>query len=84
MTVLEALPRTAEGQIEIPIGAKDVDGNTYPGVVSPEWLQDPGNPMAVFMSMDVPLSNVDYQSLLDASPPNWRLNWQRFREQGII
>jgi hypothetical protein len=79
MTLLEALPKVANN-IEIPIGAKAGE-DVYPGLVDPDWLS---KVFADFVNKEVPLSDADYQALLDISSPNWKLNWQEFRKQGII
>lgn len=81
MTLIEALPKNAEGEVVIPVAAVDEDGNKYPGTTSAEFIS---NAFSVFTSKDVPLSDTEYQSLLDISSPGWVLNWQEFRRQGVI
>lgn len=80
MTLMDVLPKNNNGQVEIPIGAKTGE-NVYPGTVDPDWLSQV---FADFVNKEVPLSDVDYQALLNASTPNWKLNWEEFRRQGII
>ena len=86
MTLLDSLPKKTGfnndlvEQIEIPIGAKQ-DEKEVPGYVDPAWLK---TTFADFVNKEVPLSENDYQALLDASTDMWKLNWQEFRKQGII
>ncbi len=84
MTVLEVLPKDEYGRVIIPIAAIDGQGNEIEGIVDVAWLCNVDNPLAVHLSKAVPLSQADYQALLDASTPNWKLNWARFRQQGLI
>lgn len=81
MTLIEALPRNEEGDIVIPVAGITGDGTRLPGTTSENFLR------AMFpdhVDLAVPLSEPDYQSLLDLSTPNWKLNWQEFRSAGII
>lgn len=80
MTLFEALPKS-DNQIVIPIGGVSTQGEACPGIVDPNWLSQA---FAKFINLNVPLSEADYQALLDASSENWKLNWQEFRKQGII
>jgi len=62
----------------------DAEGGEYPGTVPVEWLTTVDNPLAEHMHKQVPLSEADFQALLAVSTPNRRVNWQRFRDQGLI
>ena len=80
MTLLQALPRTDEGDIALPVAA--IQGDTeLPGTTTAEFVMETFGTVA---DKTVPLGDGDYESLLTASSHVWRLNWQRFREAGVI
>lgn len=80
MTLINALPKTENGCVLIPYGMKQGD-KYFPCAVDQNWLK---LNLPDFVNKEVPLLDVDYQALLDASTEIWRLNWQHFRDQGII
>lgn len=80
MTLLEALPRADNGAIALPIAA--IQGVIeMPGTTTAEFVMEA---FGAFADKAVPLGCGDYESLLVASSPVWRLNWQRLREAGVI
>ena len=79
MVLYDNLPKDG-ALVVIPIGMKQ--GEHYePGYVDPTWLSQA---FADFINKEVPLSETEYQALLDASTDLWKLNWQEFRKQGLI
>ena len=81
MKLINALKRDEDDLIIIPIAAIDIEGNHIEGRTTDEYLN---NAFTDFVNLDVPLLEVEYQSLLDNSSENWKLNWKTFREQGVI
>ena len=80
MNLIDALPRTNDDNVLIPIGAI-CDGVEYPGEVSLMWVN---TVFADYVGLQVPLTDEQYQGIRAVVSGNWPLNWQRFREQGII
>lgn len=79
--LIDALPKNADGQIDIPVAAIDNDGNVYPGVVDIAWLQII---FCDYVNLSVPLSSDQFDNLKNHLLGNWPENWQRFRDQGVI
>lgn len=80
MALLDVLPRNERGQIKLPVGAVTDEG-ALEGEIAPETFS---GIFADYCALTVPLSAEQYAALLAASSPVWRLNWQKFRELGII
>jgi hypothetical protein len=81
MTILERLPRTAEGEIFLPVAGISEDGTEIPGSITVDKFQEIWARVAL---MSPPLSEDTYSGLLDTSDPGWKRSWEAFRTEGVI
>ena len=81
MTLFDALPKDDEKNVALPVGGMKPDGTMLPGATSPAFVQ---SVFGDFAGKTVPLSAEDYQGLLAISSPLWTLNWETWRDDGLI
>lgn len=84
MRLIDALPRTDEGNVFLPVAGVATDGGVeieLPGETTEEYIRVA---YADFVELPVPLTQGDYEALLDASTAIWRRTWERWRSDGII
>jgi hypothetical protein len=80
MTLIEALPKNNSDFVEIPL-AFATDEGSHPGLTTIDYIQ---SIFPDYASKTVPLTADDYSSLLEISTENWKINWEAFRQQGVI
>jgi len=85
MLLRDIFPKNDDGEKILPYGVKHISKSgeevLSPAIIDDDWFSQV---FADFAEKEVPLSENDYQVLLEKSTDIWKLNWQEFRKQGLI
>lgn len=84
MTLINKLPRDEDEPIyiKIPVAGMTNQGEHMEGFTTEEYLRRTfGDEL---MDAELPLSDDQFNSLLDKGTPMWKLNWVEMKKQGIL